>query len=433
MLDHFNETRITRNYDVVATGFSSNPPLPQDLTKPLEKVPSKTKDILFLFSSIAIASIGYGILIALFSFKMEKYIKSEILMSFAAIAQIGAGVSFARFLPEIGRRLGLVNSIYAGSLVSAACALIAFFYFGYISWLITIYVFGIALFTCGVTRQTIMINLAPPHMKAMVISLGGMIVAIGNAFGPILLNLLKTGDSFASYLIACLFYLISMLPLRKIKDTQEQVKEEKRIGILRYIQNSPKIMFAGFCVNYSVSSATAFLIIYGIRTGMSPSDASLLYSVLLFGTIFSIPLGYLTDIVNRRFLMIFSGFLSLICVTILFFNHDINHIYFLLFLTFGCMTGVKLPAVVLINEKYKATQRLAVNSAFAKFSLMGNICGIFSTGLIMKLFGPQGLWGSLLFIMSFFVLFCVHNYIGKFMRKELDFSKFSFSNKSRME
>ncbi len=270
-------------------------------------------------------------------------------------------------------------------------------------------------------------------MRAMVISIGGMIVSIGNAFGPILLNLLKTGEGISSYLLACLFYLISMLPLHKIRDIQEQIKEEKRIGILRYIQNSPKIMFAGFCVNYSISSATAFLIIYGIKVGMTPTDASLLYSILLFGTIFSIPLGYLTDIVNRRFLMLFSSFLSLICVFALFINDNPDRIYFLLFLTFGCMIGVKLPAIVLINEKYKPTQRLAVNSAFAKFCLMGNVCGIFLTGLIMNTFGPQGLWTSLLFIMSFYVLFCIHNYIGKFMRGELDFSKFSLTNKSKME
>lgn len=432
MHDHLNETRITRNYDVVATGFSNNPPLVSDISE-IEKASPKTKDILWLFSSIIFSALGYGILIALVSFKMEKHIHNEILMSIAAIAQIGAGVTFSRFLPDIARKIGLINSIYLGSAVSAVCSLLIYFYVGYLPWIIVIYIFGISLFICGVTRQTIMINLAPPHMKAMVISLGGMIVAIGNAFGPLLLNLLKTGDSIISYLIACACYLISMLPLHKMKEVQETIKEEKRIGILRYIQNSPKIMFAGFCVNYSVSSATAFLIIYGLQVGMAPADASLLYSTLLFGTIFSIPLGYLTDIINRRFLMIFSAFLSLICIANLFFNHDHERIYLLLFLTFGCMTGVKLPAVVLINEKYKPTQRLAVNNAFARFSLMGNVCGILSTGLIMKIFGAQGFWGSLLFIMTFYICFCIHNYVRKFLRNELAFKKFSFGYKSEME
>ncbi len=178
-------------------------------------------------------------------------------------------------------------------------------------------------------------------------------------------------------------------------------------------------MFAGFSVNYALSASNTFLIIYGIKIGIASNEAALLYSVLLFGTIFSIPIGYLTDHINRRFLMIFSAFLALICVFLLYFNQNHDNIYLLLFLTFGCMTGIKLPAIVLINEKYKPTQRLAVNAAFAKFCLIGNITGIFTTGAIMKLSGPKGLWLSIIIILSLFIIFCIYNYVSKLIKGDL--------------
>ncbi len=432
---HSNETRITRNYDIIASGFSmANPTAPsEDDDKKFCWSMSFVKDIAALFSSITLSAIGYGMLVALIAFKVEKHIKSEILISISSAMQIAAGVFFARFLPPLARKIGMISSLYLASAISAVSAIILYRYINYPLWITAIFFLGTSLFICGVTRQTLMIDMAPPHMKAMMISIGGMLVAIGNSFGPALLNLLDTKESFASYAIAAAAYLLSMLPLSRLKKTEVAVKEEKRISVWRYIQASPKIMFAGFCVNYAVSSASAFLIIYGLKIGMSQSESSLLYSVLLFGTIFSIPLGYLTDLVNRRFLMITSTALSLTCVILLYFNQNHHQIYLLLFLTFGCMVGIKLPAIVLINEKYKPTQRLAVNAAFAKFSLMGNIVGIFSTGAIMRAYGAKGLWLSLSFILSFYLVFCSVNYIIKAWRGELNFRKFSLGDESKME
>lgn len=424
---------ITRSYDVAGSGFSPLPtntknPTPSDNQK-FQWTVGLAKDLAAIFSSIFLSAIGYGILMVMIALKLEHHVKNEILMSISTATQIGAGVIFSRFLPSMGQKAGMINSIYIGTLISAFCALLLYVYPGYALWLVIIFFLGTSFFICGITRGTIMIDLAPTHMRAMVISIGTMLVAIGNSLGPIVLDIIKTSDSFASFVIASGFYLASMLPLPRLKKLDGAVREEKKISIWRYIKNSPKIMFAGFSVSYAMSSSSAFLIIYGIRVGMPETEASLLLSVLLFGTIFYIPLGYLADLLNRRMLMIFFATLSVICAYCLFINQDPQKIYILLFLMFGCLAGVKLPAIVLINEKYKPSQRLAVNSAFSRFSLTGNIIGLFSTGTIMKFTGPQGLWLSVMTIILLFLLFCCFNYSKKFIRKEFKASDFSFFNK----
>lgn len=422
----------SRGYDIAGSGFS---PLPTNsanraaLGEKFHWNANIIKDLAAIFSSIFTSAIGYGILIVLIAIKLEQNVRNEILMSISAATQIGAGVIFSKFLPSLGQRAGLINSVYIGSAISAFCALLLFFYPGYILWLILIYFLGTSFFICGVTRNTIMIDLAPTHVRAMIISIGTMLVAIGNSLGPIILDLLKTGNSFASFAISCLFFLSSMIPLSRLRKVETNVREEKKITVWRYIKNSPKIMFAGFSISYAMSSASAFLIIYGIKIGMPASEASLLISVLLFGTIFYIPLGYLTDILNRRFLMMLFAFLSLICTCLLYITAGSQQIYILLFLMFGCLSGVKLPAIVLINEKYKPSQRLAVNSAFSRFSLIGNVCGLLCTGIIMKNFGPQGLWLSLMLILLCFLGFCLINYSQKIIKNHLSLRDFSPFNK----
>ncbi len=431
----FKESGITRNYEVLASGFNLQPKAIDELErKSFRWNLELAKDLAALFSSITLSAVAYGMLVALIAFKVEKCIQNEILISLSSATQIGAGVMFGRFLPILGRKIGMINSLYLASIISAICSIALYFYVDYFVWITVIFFFGASLFIGGVTRQTIMIDLAPPHTKAIMISVGGMLVAIGNGFGPIFLQTIRaSSNGFSPYAIAALAYLLSMLPLARLKKSEVKVREDKAIGLWRYIQASPKIMMAGFCVNYSLSSASAFLIIYGLKIGLSETEAALLYSVLLFGTVFSIPLGYLTDIINRRLLMISSTALSLICILAIYNTGNPDAIRPLLFITFGCMMGIKLPAIVLINEKYKPTQRLAVNSAFAKFSLMGNIIGIFSTGTIMKLFGANGLWLSLICMLSLYLIFCAGNYIKKAFDGDLNFDKFSWTNKSKME
>lgn len=389
------------------------------------------KDILSVYASIFIAAIGYGMIAVMIAFKMEEYIKNEVLMSFSSATQISSGIIFARFLPALGRKIGLTNSIYLGTTMSAISSLLIYSYSGYFLWLVTVFILGTSSFICGVVRQTMTIDLAPQHIRGTIISCGGMLFSIGNSLGPIFLQLVNTSDSFTTHMMIFGFLLASMLPISRITRIEAKVREEKKIGIWRYIKNSPKIMFASFAVNYALASCSTFIIIYGMKIGMDQGSASLLLSVLLFGAVFSIPIGYLTDLINRRLLMISCATLSVICAQLLFHNEDPQKIYILLFLMFGCMVGVKLPALVLINEKYKPTQRLAVNSSFGKMALLGNLFGIFLTGSIMKCCGPKGLWLSITFMLSSFLIFCCLNYINKAIKGDLDFSKLYLFNKNK--
>lgn len=419
---------IARSYDFSGAGFAPLPQVKQDDDCEFHWSMSLIRDIGSIYSSIFLGAVAYGILMVLIALKLEFHVKNEILISFSAATQIGAGVIFSRFLPSLGRKAGMINSIYAGTAVSTICALLLYEYLGYFLWILTIFALGISLFTCGVTRATIMIELAPKHVRALIISIGNMTVAIGNAIGSVLLAMMNTNQNLSSFIVAMVLFMLSILPLSRLKKIDSAVREEKKISIWRYISNSPKIMFAGFSASYAMSSSSAFLIIYGIKIGMSESQASLLLSVLLFGTILYLPIGYLSDLINRRFLMITSSALALLCVCLLYLNKNDQESYLLLFLMFGALSGMKLPAIVLINEKYKATQRLAVNTAFSRIGLIGNVFGLLSTGAIMKSFGVKGLWISLMMILILFLLFCILNYIGKLIRGDLTWKDFSIRN-----
>ena len=354
-----------------------------------------------IYLSIFFSSAGFGVMLVLISLTMNRFVVDEILISISSSAQILAGILFARYLPIIVKKFGAIKTIQVSSLISAFVVLLTYQYFGYFAWLIIMFIFGISSFAFFVIRQSITLDIAPKNHKALIVAIGGMLIAIGNSCGAAIPGFIK--DDALQYFAAAALYVIAMLPMLWFKSHDYKFKQVKKIGLWRYIKISPKVMFGGFIFNYIHSSCLTFLIIYGLRSGMSVDQSSLLLSFLLLGTVFSIPLGYITDRVNRRFLILVANFICLNFAIALFFVKDPSIMAILLFLLFGFLIGIKLPALVLINEKYKPTQRLAVNSAFNKFCLIGNIFGIFLTGALINIFAEKGLWISIIGILSLYL------------------------------
>ena len=130
--------------------------------------------------------------------------------------------------------------------------------------------------------------------------------------------------------------------------------------------------------------------------------------------------------------MIISAILAIICVQKIYLNQNHENIFLMFFLLFGSISGIKLTSTVLINEKYKSTQRLAVNSAYTRITLLGTISGLLVTGAMMKNFGNSGLWISNTLILALFLVFCFANYVHKFLKKDLVISEISiFIKKSQ--
>ena len=438
MLIYYRKNQgISRNFDHTGEGFAPIPLKKNDANQNFTWNISLVQDLLAIFLSIFISAIAYGIMTVMIAFRLEANVKNEILISLSTVSQIGAGVIFSRFLPSLGQKVGMIKSIILGSIVASICSLLLFKFIFYWLWLVIIFFLGTSLFTTAVTRNTIMIDLSPPKIRSVIISIGITLVAIGNGLGPIVLNLIKTKDGFYSFLLASLLYLISTIPLLRLKKADSIVREQKKVAIWRYIKNSPKIFFAGFTMSYIMASCSTFSIIYGIKIGMTPIESSMLLSSLLFGTIFYTVFGFLCNYFNRRFLIILSAFCSLYIIYVINFYADNENIFTLFFLLFGAMSGMKLPTLVLINEKYKPTQRLIVNSAFTRVALIGTIWGLLTTGVLMKNFGHSGLWLSSSIILACFIIFWFLNYLYKIINNDFSYKDLTIlyknSNESQQE
>jgi MFS family permease len=387
-------------------------------------------DHLTIYSSIFFSSLAYGIMMVLIALKLEANVKNEILISVSTICQILAGVLFSRFLPDIGKKFGMIKSICISSIIASIMALSLYKFINYPIWLFCIFTIGTSLFVSSVTRNTVMIDLAPISFRSFSISIGSLLVAFGNSLGTILFNYVGNGESLLTFSCASLFFFISAVIILRLKKIDSIIRQQKKISIYRYIISSPKIMFSGFAFSFAMSSCSAFAIIYGLKIGLNTSQASLLLTYLLLGTTAYIPLGYLCNHFNLRLMMMLFSIISFCCIYKISNLKDYENIHNYFFILFACLSGMKLPTIVLINEKYKSSQRLAVNSAFSQITLLGSVFGLLITGIFINTLNYSGLWLSCGGILFLHLIFCFANYTKKIIYGEIKLNNFSIFKKN---
>ena len=416
-----NQSNVLRNYDYAANAIINN------VISLQENQQSKTnqKNLFLVMLSIFLASIAYGLLLVFIAIRLEHNIKNTFLISLSTISQIGAGVIFSQFLPRFAKQVGLVKSIIISTIITAISALCLYKFISFYLWLVIIYCLGTSLFNSTVTRNTLMINLAMPLQRAFIIALGSTLATCGNAFGPLLLNFLHLQDNLMSFLLIASIFILSALILSKVQISEISIAEQKNVSFQKYLVSSPKIMFSGFSYSFILTSCTSFAIIYALKIGMEPKKASLLLSAFLFGTVCHIPIGWLCYFIKPRFLMILGAVISLFFIIYIFLFLNIDNIFWLFFCLFVSLSLMKLPTIILINEKYNNTQRLIANSAFSRLSLIGSISGLVSVGILSLIYPKNGLWIASGSILLLFLIFCLGNYVYKLYYKKIVFSSLS--------
>jgi MFS family permease len=387
-------------------------------------------DHITIYSSIFFASLAYGIMMVLIALKLEANVKNEILISLSTVCQISAGVLFSRFLPNVGKKFGMINSICLSSIFTALMALSLYKFINYPIWLFCIFAIGTTLFISSVTRNTVMIDIAPSNFRAFSISFGSLLVALGNSLGPIIINYIGNSENILTYVCSSLFFFISAVIILRLKKVDSIIRQQKKISVFRYIISSPKIMFSGFSFSFAMSSCSAFAIIYGLKIGLNSSQASLLLTYLLLGTTAYIPLSYLCNHFNLRLMIVLFSIISFCCIYKIANLEDYENIHNYFFILFACLSGIKLPTIVLINEKYKSSQRLAVNSAFSQITLLGSVFGLLTTGIFINALNYNGLWISTGGILFLHLIFSILNYFKKIICGEIKLSNFSIFKKN---
>ncbi len=340
----------------------------------------RTKAEAFPDSVIGMVLSGYFVGMLLSSLYAVRVVASiGHIRAFAVFASIASTVALAHLL--------WVNPIFWGSLriISGFC------------------VGGMIVVTEGWLNER-----ANNNNRGTILSLY-MITTYACLGGSQLLMMLSSPDGFKLFIFISILYSLALLPILLTQSQTPAPALRARPNIKRLYQTSPVGMTGAFVVGVVNGVFYTLAPIYALSIGLSIHQTAIFIALSVSsGMLLQLPLGRLSDRIDRRWVMAFSALMTAVACYILSRtgSDDVLPLY-LGGMFYGCFAfSINPIAAAHVNDLAPANERTQTAGGLLMLYGIGAVIGPFMAGFIMKN-GAAFIFlfsGSILFIFSFYVL-----------------------------
>lgn len=356
-------------------------------TSSSQAFPSARHGIAPLLAAVAsITSVGIGIslLTPLLSLVLEARGVSDSLIGLNTMAgAIGALVS-TFYTTRLARYAGVARMMVLTPIATASLILLLYNLPDYVIWLPLRFAVFFGLTIHFILSEFWIVSKAPSDRRGLWMAIYATSLSVGFAIGTLVLSLI--GSAGVWPFIACAgLVLLAAVPPLVMQDHAPKLNRDETASTLRYIFIVPLAIFASAVFAASESSVMAMMPLYGLNTGYGEADANLLLlSVMLGGAVFQLPIGLLSDRVNRRVLLTLISAVGVAGMVVLPFVITSFWIAAPILLAWGGITaGLYTVGLAHLGSRLDGNALAGANSAFVLAYSIGMIIGPPVAGLAL--------------------------------------------------
>jgi len=334
--------------------------------------------------------------------------------------------------PGIIKRVGHVRVFAAlGSFISATLILypvIPFFW----AWILLRVLIGFCFSGVYVTAESWLNNSASNETRGKILSLYIIVQMAGVISGQALLNI-GSPEGYLLFIIPSVLVSISFAPILLSVSAGPIFEQTKKMSFKKLYQASPLGFVGMFILGTVISAQFGMSAVYGAQIGLNVKEISLFVSSIFTGGLcLQYPIGWVSDRIDRRLLIIYVCILGLLAFSLALFFPQ----YFIVLIVSGFLLGgVSIPLYSLLiaytNDYLDPGDMTAASGGLIFINGLGAVLGPFFLGWLMTNFGPSGFWIALALLMS-----CIALYAGfritqrqsQFSIEEDDYDPVSYAN-----
>ena len=344
----------------------------------------------------------------------------------------------------LGRMLGLA-SLYSWLLVSTAIRLPALLLLSFVvdvpQWLALVALHGLGNVLFGTLLQTWINSIPFERARGLSIALYGTAISVGLALGPVLVGQLEhvtsliaptltavdalaethlalqpdalvTETTRIALLLSAILSTLAALPLLAGRVLAPRFKRPRQGRLLDTLRQAPAVMFALALTGATILGLQGFITLYGMNNGLAFEQAALLLSAFMLGAIaLEMPVAWVSDHFDRRYVMMALVLLSLVAaVGLPMAIYDLWLARGLLFVWGGVMGGLYSICLAVVAERFEGDAQVAANGMASIMEAMGGIAGMIAIGLAMQAFQVDGLPYVLMFACVLYFTFALTRY-----------------------
>lgn len=359
---------------------------------PSRRMSADTVGLAAAISMIAVVGTAIGLIVPLLSFGLSGMGASAGLVGLNGAVGAVAAIVAAPLTPALARRFGMRGaSLLALGLGAAAVA--GFFLLQTVpAWFALRFPLNVALTILFVISEFWIVSAAPDDRRGLVMGIYATVLSIGFALGPAVLA--ATGAAgVLPYLAGVALFAIAALPVVLVSDgAAPKLGVPSSLSLLQVMRAAPSATLAGLMFGAVETGTMAFMPLYGLTVGLGVVGAAALLSAVGLGNVLiQIPLGLVSDRMDRRtLLLLIAGFGAAGAAVVPLVSHSPAALFLLLFAWGGSVAGLYTVGLAHLGARFTGPELAKANAAFVFSYSLGMLVGPPAIGLGMDAYPPHG-------------------------------------------
>ena len=352
-------------------------------------------------AAISIVGVGLSMTIPLIAVRMEAAGYSASANGWGVAMSGLATILVSPFMPTLVRRLG-VRRLMSLALALAVASLAGLAFVDNVLWWYPIrFGLGASLTLFFVVSEYAINALAPEDRRGLWIGIYSTSLYLGFALGPAIIGFVGT-EGRAGFYAAIVLFIIGGAPIIAAGAQIPTFSERAGTPALAMIFRAPVVMLASLLFGALETGGMGLLPVHALRNGYDAATGALFVSFVAFGNVaFQLPLGLLSDRIDRRKLIVAIAIFGLVgALALIFLSARYAAFSVLLFVWGGVVGGLYMVGLAILGARYTGADLASANSAYVMLYATGMMIGPPILGVTLDASPAHGLFGgvALLFV-----------------------------------
>jgi MFS family permease len=356
-------------------------------------------------ASVTIVGIGLSLTMTLLALRLAGQGYSAHAIGLNPIAGGFAVLAGAAFVPALARRVNIKPLLLLALLIAGLSLLSFALTNDYWAWLAIRAVFSGALSILFVTSEYWINAIAPPRQRGFVLGFYATSLAAGFAAGPLILGFAGTAGA-TPFVVAIGLFSLAALPIVLWSGNAPEIRSAPRLPLLGFLTSLPVATLAGSLHGAIETASLGLLPVYALRGGLSPETGALFVTLFALGNIlFQLPIGFVSDQMNRGKLLLSLGVFGLCGAIALALAGPSRLVLFcgLLVIWGGSVGSLYAVGLAHLGSRYCGPDLASANAAFIMLYSLGMLGGPPIAGFAMDLVPPNGFFFSIAALLALYL------------------------------
>ena len=346
-----------------------------------------------LFLGLFFLMVGNGLQGTLLGLRGDRAGFSTLELSVVMSAYFLGFLFSSRFTPKLIQRVGHVRVFAAlGSMISAVLILYPVLEEPW-AWTLGRVVIGFCFCGVYITAESWLNDRATNETRGTTLSLYMIVQMAGIVFAQYLVTRGDVGG-YTIFIIASVLVSLAFAPVLLSASPSPAFDTTKPMTIRKLIKTSPLACFGMFMLGGVFSAQFGMSAVYGNRIGLTVNQISFFVSSIYVAALFlQYPIGWLSDRMDRRVLIISVSLIGGVGALIAFF---FSPVYWMIVLGAAIVGGTSNPLYALViayaNDYLEREDMAAASGGLLFINGLGAVLGPIAVGVVMDVFGANGYW-----------------------------------------